>query len=245
MDTQGYVAPELIHFAGRSCDSDEARFEVLCTILDDARLTADPSAPRDLRWRAQYDWDATLSSNDLVVHDIVCFCDIPDAHLGLHITKYGPFGVAFPKAFLVRMGANPVLYIARESATRRSLLNDPAAATRGGYFDAMFDAYQGFLRDHYHNADLDGNELDRAARLRNLLEYHLLGFVKFFDSARATDDPDNYYMEREWRIIGQLHFSIPELSRVILPERFRLRLLEQFPGLSEEKVRSTESLAGS
>jgi hypothetical protein len=45
----------------------------------------------------------------------VCFCDIPVADLSLHIGKYSAFGIAFTKRFLVKRGASPVFYIAKDS----------------------------------------------------------------------------------------------------------------------------------
>jgi ribosomal protein L24E len=47
---------------------------------------------------------------------MVCFCDIPIGDLGIHIKKYGQFGLAFKKSFLIERGANPVLYVERNSA---------------------------------------------------------------------------------------------------------------------------------
>jgi hypothetical protein len=37
-------------------------------------------------------------------------------------------------------------------------------------------------------------------------EFRVLGQLKFFDSSLPEDDPENYYMEREWRVpAGVLH----------------------------------------
>jgi hypothetical protein len=57
-----------------------------------------------------------FSSNNLINPDMVCFCDIPIGDLGIHIKKYGQFGLAFKKSFLIERGANPVLYVERNSA---------------------------------------------------------------------------------------------------------------------------------
>ena len=43
--------------------------------------------------------------------EIVCFCDIPFDELGIHCTKYGRFGLAFDKSFMVGQGAASVMYL--------------------------------------------------------------------------------------------------------------------------------------
>jgi hypothetical protein len=46
-----------------------------------------------------------------------------------------------------------------------------------------------------------------------------------FGSSTGVDDPDKVYLEREWRLIGNVGFDLREVGRVILPEacatRFR------------------------
>ena len=43
---------------------------------------------------------------------VVCFCDIPVSDFAIHTTKYGCFGVAFSKQYLLgRKGAAPVHYV--------------------------------------------------------------------------------------------------------------------------------------
>jgi hypothetical protein len=51
----------------------------------------------------------------------------------------------------------------------------------------------------------------------------VFAFVKCFDETRADDDNENYYMEREWRVLGDVAFSLEDVSRVILPEEFAKR----------------------
>ena len=59
---------------------------------------------------------------------------------------------------------------------------------------------------------------------------NLLGFVKCFDSSLPDDDPNNYYMEREWRVAGNVSFTLKDIHRVIFPrayaERFRIDVPE-------------------
>jgi hypothetical protein len=62
------------------------------------------------------------------------------------------------------------------------------------------------------------------------LRNHVFPFLKFFDSSLPDNDPDNYYFEREWRLIGVLHFDLADVERVLLPRAFGERFRREFPG---------------
>lgn len=42
-------------------------------------------------------------------------------------------------------------------------------------------------------------------------------YVKLFDPTLAEDDPQNYYMEREWRSLNDVHFSLEDIVSIYLP----------------------------
>ncbi len=65
--------------------------------------------------------------------------------------------------------------------------------------------------------------------LQRFLGFQVFSFVKFFDDAKSDEDPENFYMEREWRIIGNLNFSSADVRRVVLPESYARRLREDVP----------------
>jgi hypothetical protein len=44
--------------------------------------------------------------------------------------------------------------------------------------------------------------------------------LKFFDARLPPDDERNYYMEREWRIMGGVSFSLSDVTRVLLMEEY-------------------------
>jgi hypothetical protein len=108
-----------------------------------------------------------MSINDVFVEQVVCFCDIPEADLGMHIQKYSPFGLAFRKEFLIPKGASPVFYIANYSRIRVPAdLSQPGAmaaelhralespletgtvsATRAEHFDEMVEDTFTFFRE--------------------------------------------------------------------------------------------------
>jgi hypothetical protein len=58
----------------------------------------------------------------------------------------------------------------------------------------------------------------------------LLAYMKFFDGKTTDEDPENFYMEREWRIYGNLEFDIADVYRVFLPREYASRFRADFPG---------------
>lgn len=61
------------------------------------------------------------------------------------------------------------------------------------------------------------------------LSYEIFSYIKFFDEAKTDQDPTNFYMEREWRVLGKVQFSLEDVSRVILPEKFAKRFRSDVP----------------
>lgn len=74
-------------------------------------------------------------------------------------------------------------------------------------------------------------------KLRTMLFYQtavdagLFGQLKFFDPGLEDDDPDNYYMEREWRVNGRIDFTLGDIMRVLVPPEFVSCAAEKFPEL--------------
>lgn len=62
-------------------------------------------------------------------------------------------------------------------------------------------------------------------------------YVKLFDPTLAEDDPQNYYMEREWRSLNDVHFSLEDIVSVYLPnaEILQKMFIESCPEL-ENKI---------
>ncbi len=65
-----------------------------------------------------------------------------------------------------------------------------------------------------------------VALYRHFLDLHIMGFVKFFDPALPDDHINNFYMEREWRVMGNVSFSLGDVREVYLPEEYISRLKE-------------------
>jgi len=187
--------------------------------------------------------------------EIVCFCDIPVDDLHIHIGKYGRFGLAFLKSFLVERGANPVFYVARNSTVRvvadlsdgerlQEALERLRTLGADGFLNSVprWEHFDKMMREYHELFKLLGNVIEqqqdspgvsgdfkRLFDLRWFLDFQVFSFVKFFDDSKSDEDPESFYMEREWRMLGNLKFGLSDVRRVILPESHAARLRKDVP----------------
>lgn len=233
---QRYVSDELTHFVGRGLH-EEAQFRLMVRILEEGHLSPPPHDPEP-RGRVTIDPDGRVSRNEAYEPEAVCFCDIPVGDLDIHIQKYSPFGLAFRKPFLVERGASPVFYVAGASRTLRRDLRagKDAETTRADYFDEMVRAYHQ-LRAEAEKALVrlppgapERGHHEALLRLADFLDFEVWSYLKFFEYPLHDEDPENYYMEREWRLLGALRFSLDDVRRVILPESYAREFRKTFPG---------------
>jgi hypothetical protein len=116
LHAQRYVSHELTHFVGRGKPEGEQYTIFVNKILKTGWLTYpphDPNRPRSLA----LDLSQPISTDQALRYEVVCFCDIPETDLALHVRKYSRFGLALRKLFLIERGACPVFYVANESPT--------------------------------------------------------------------------------------------------------------------------------
>jgi hypothetical protein len=248
MRRQRYVAKELTHFVGRSKETDEERYSVLVTILKSGLLSARPATP-DEASMLEVHADALLSDESMYATRVICFCDIPLDDLEIHMSKFSCFGLSFKKEFLLERGANPVFYIAEESQITRP--RNPQEALeeahelaretgigKGGLSERVSRVT--YFDDHlprHHHLFMELRKIpksklkefgiadpDSIGRIEWFHDVHIGSFFKPFRALQGEDDPRNYYMEREWRIAGNIRFSLADVYRVILPSSFAQRL---------------------
>jgi hypothetical protein len=58
---------------------------------------------------------------------------------------------------------------------------------------------------------------------------NMFGYIKTFEPSVSDDHPENYYMEREWRVIGKVHFQLSDVMEIVLPEQFVAPLHRDVP----------------
>jgi hypothetical protein len=231
---QRYISNELTHFLGRSLPDDDRRYELLINVLRSGMLMHPPFEPHAVQSGLYMDKDSPFTTNEMVFTDCVCFCDIPVEDLQIHMAKYGTFGLAFSKSFLLHRGANPLFYIAIDPATHYEMSDDPYVDTP--YADWSFYKHADPLLWERRLRRLIA-VLEESARrgvpdafeAKNFLYYRLLSYIKAFDINRQDSDLENFYMEREWRCIGNVKFALGDVQRVILPEGFAKRFRSDVP----------------
>ena len=218
---QRYISNELTHFVGRSFRSEfnahEKQYRLMVSILRSGSLGRKVEAP------PLGASDQKFSDNEFYRHNLVCFSDIPVPDLGLHMGKFSRFGLAFEKSFLIRKGANPVFYVARNA---RAL--DPGDRERllWELFEQNHEQLWRLFASLGAAEEKEGCEVapgfgtDKVKKLFDFLVRHVFSFVKFYDEGLLADDMNNFYMEREWRILGTLDFELSDVRRVIFPEKF-------------------------
>jgi hypothetical protein len=244
---QRYVSKELAHFAGQG-KAEPEQYEILLTILRSETLLA-PSATTP---PTTADGSPLPPGLELLINpahpvaekfksNVVCFCDIPVEDLGIHTGKYSHFGLSFLKDFLVPRGASPVFYLDNQAPVQ-SLLNslDREPASREQIFDGgmrlTFELLQELQFGKAEPTGERGEPWARAGRdrfrvtdIRNFLGYHIFAFLKPFDASTADSDPENYYMEREWRVLGNVDFAVDDVYRVFLPQEYARRFRNDLP----------------
>lgn len=259
-----YVSEKLTHFVAASMQQDEdAQYDVLVNrILQDCLLTKPGNRPPAVLPQLDINRDALLTDNQMYVPQMVCFCDIPLKSLGVHIRKYGRFGLSFSKAFLVPKGARPVFYIPRAAGTYgeadhkvtthlpQQVADRSAWDTIMGDFldrllkplasDFLGEMVEWFAR---HPCKESQTFMSQALSLMNYLNRQFLAFTKCFDHSLPFDHEKNYYMEREWRVLGNVRFDLTDVRSVILPTAFVDRFSRAFPSLSD-RTTPAEELTG-
>jgi hypothetical protein len=187
---------------------------------------------------------------------VVCFCDIPVDDLDIHVQKYGRFGIGFPKSILIERGANPVFYVANPSTIHKrfssdliaDIMRDPTnfdynrvresvdqRIERGAAFDRAVPEWHrliDMLRDLLMRTSSSPGVPPEAHKLHDLtlfMDFEVFSLIKCFDPNLDESHRENFYMEREWRVVGNVPFKLSDPSRVLVPEEFGGRLKADVP----------------
>jgi hypothetical protein len=233
-----YTSDELTHFVGGRSPSCEDRYQLLLEILRTGRLRASGTlgTTDDTAALLSIIGNKKVSDGTAIEGVIVCFCDIPLPGLAPHMSKYSHFGMSFLKPFLVAKGANPVFYVVNDA----TLPGVTVVPTELGSVEPVRDITRAELMDRIHSGAMaistrvhevifgsdksDDPELKELLLqldyLRLLLYQTTFAFVKAFNSAEPEDSRENYYMEREWRVYGDVLFEMSDVHRVILPRSY-------------------------
>jgi hypothetical protein len=239
MLSQRYVSNELTHFVGARLKTRRDQYNLLKRILTTKMLRAFPGPVERPYHIVRRDTDAPLSSNRACEASMVCFCDMPICDLPLHMAKYSPFGLAFPKEFLADVGAMPVSYIplrGRPSLLPYEKYSRRRVASQKVAFDHFWELFKkverALLSIEKGNA-ATSRDLKRMMAFR---EIHVISNFKFFDHLLVDEDEEHYYMEREWRVKQNVKFRLGDVARIIVPAPFGTQIRKDFPKFDGEIV---------
>lgn len=237
MANSPYTSDALYHFVGRgSLDDDERTFSILLSVLEGMCVS---HPPHQVGWgvtRLVVNPSASIIRDSLVAPNIVCFCDIPLDSMAIHYTKYGRFGVGIDRSYLARYGCRPVMYFPyrpddRGTAYGRCLIEDIEAKYRKLY--ELADAED---VEEYSRSMGEVPEHAQMSCIEDAFSKDFLAFVKAYDYTLPKEHADCFYMEREWRRIGNVMFTEDSLRQVVIPRAFRERLLAVHPELETKLV---------
>ena len=202
MTNPAYVSDELTHFLGRALLDHQRRYTLLREVVRTGWLKTSHRDQLGPGFVGQSDGQKALSGNDAIKCTSVCFCDIPVKALAVHMKKYGPFGVAFAKQLLLRSGATPVHYVAR-NARHRGVGIGPR--TVGDWFDQLRKELQNIAHDLGSYVEMhDGRPqflaklsppdtppghrlMGQVSALQNELEFQAFGQLKFFTAGTCRE----------------------------------------------------------
>lgn len=245
---QPYTSDTLVHFVGWGRPADHAaNFDTLSKVLASRRVSHPPHTDDGDRTAYTVDTSQPLRSEKLLVPTVTCFADIPPGSLGIHVSKYGSFGLGFRRQFLIAAGARPVTYVPVSST-------DWQNAHSGGYFLKDLNAtYIGFKKYYDDRIDDAGKPVSRAMgkvpttdnevlrALKSVLEKGILAYIKPFDAEVPVVGATSFYMEREWRKFGYLRFDLSDLVVVWVAAGYKHQVASLYPALANQIVEAVEA----
>jgi len=162
-ENPNHINDELIHWTGRDKTNDEA-FEIISTIIsgNELKLGKCPHNFSNLDKRI----DSVMT---------VCFTETPLVHSRDHCDRFGRFGIGFDKLELMKLGANPVLYVVED---------------RKNFHITLLELYW----------KLDATKVPFS--FRHPFSWLLSSTQPFEDT--HNNKRIKYYSQREWRIIRML-----------------------------------------
>lgn len=236
-----YTSDELFHFVGHSSPTDdEWNYQTLVKILR-VGCVSHPPHKIEPDWGSvtvKTNWGGSLQygdhkDNGLIVPTVTCFADIPSGGLGIHIKKYGKFGISFPRDHLIRYGARPVMYIPMrnddwQSIHGTTLLNDLEAIYRSFHELVTSEADDVGQRSRSLGKHLESRGTAIVA-MDNAFTKDFLAFIKPFNAHLPVSHEENYYMEREWRKFGNQKFEPENVCQVSVANGYKPRLIAELP----------------
>jgi hypothetical protein len=172
VDPPNHISNHLTHWTGRGKSDDEA-FDIICKIVKSEKLKLS-QCPNNFENEEEIKLGVPM----------VCFTETPIEHSLEHCERFGRFGIGFDKQDMIKLGANPVLY----------LVNN-----RKYYQEKLRDFYWVELKEKY------GAQTEIPFEIKNNLSWFLSSTQPYTDNSKGKTR--EYYSQREWRIVRVLPFG--------------------------------------
>ena len=79
--------------------------------------------------------------------------------------------------------------------------------------------YDWFVKKIYNDMLINTENYEQISPgVFRFLMFQIFCYFKFFDHDLPDDHDENYYFEREWRIVGNLKFTLNDIKRIIISE---------------------------
>ena len=172
-----------------------------------------------------------------MVSNVTCFCDIALKDCAIHIEKYGQFGLSFDRAFLIMYATRPVMYIPYDPTDHLSIYGKTLVRD----ILAVYESYDKIVAQKLETDEsgrqlghrTDDEQIAKSA-IASIYGKDFMAFVKAFDSTLPENHPDNYYMEREWRRLGNVVFKPTEVRRIVVAPSYVDHAKRDWPEYKEK-----------
>jgi hypothetical protein len=222
---EAYVADVLSHFVGHGHVTDDAHnWSTLQAILDSGELLAGGEHGAGVSLRSINPGES-LTSNKRYLPSMVCFADIPAGALDLHVAKYGKFGVAFDRQWLVDRGTRPVTYV---PLGVRSTVFSQLPTLNEEWEDLMTTLDWAVFRNFGGRTKAPDDT--QQERIEEFIDGQR-SYLKFFDPSLPQDHIDNYYLEREWRAVTGIDFRLGDIAALYVPAGWGRTAQRRYPEL--------------
>ena len=210
---------ELFHFVGFAHPNDRSEnYKILRKILSERQLKR--------RWRGdsrlvslEFNPTESLRRGELMDSNVICFCDIRSGELGIHMRKYGEFGLGFYRGVLIRQNARPVTYIPCYLDDWRSI----GGTTLIKDILAVYESFNELVIKQLPERDLSRglgsriHDKDEASEaIASVYQKDFMAFIKAYDSTLPEDDLQHFFMEREWRKFGSFGFQPGQVTTIVV-----------------------------
>lgn len=236
-----YVSNELFHLVGRKEPfNHQKNAQILEKILQDGSISHPPHKKGWGNEGYTCDLNKSLLTEELIVPFVTCFCDIPFEELKIHYKKYGIFGLSLGRQLLIEYGARPVVYIPIfaedwKGLRGRILLKD---------MENIYRSFQELVVDRNQKSSEKPRAVGKPlstpeeaiSAMDSIFLKEFLAFVKPFNSELSIDNPENYYLEREWRKYGNMQFTPQQVIKVLVAQDYEEYFRKNYPEYSEQIV---------